>query len=253
MIHMMAKKRAKIITDNLSVNGRDYPVKIYVERRKNCSASIGKKAVYIHVPEFLPAAEQKKMIRNMKSWAHERLLAEPGRFEPKPIREYHDGDVLQVGAENYLLSISLAPNETGSARLRDNCIRIILPNDIEPAERHAMAGTLISRCVAGKRRPQIIGRLNELNEQHFGKTFNQVRLKNNKTRWGSCSSAGNINISTRLLFAPDDVIDYVLIHELAHLVEPSHSKKFWSLVRRAMLDYETRKQWLKDHAHECRF
>ena len=64
---------------------------------------------------------------------------------------------------------------------------------------------------------------------------------------------GNINISTRLLFAPDDVLEYVCIHELAHLIEHNHSQRFWMLVAQAMPDYTAKETWLKEKGDACRF
>jgi len=69
---------------------------------------------------------------------------------------------------------------------------------------------------------------------NLDKLKNKIFFKNAKSRWGSCSEAGNINVSTRLLFAPDEVLESVCIHELAHLIERNHSEKFWALVEQAM-------------------
>ena len=78
-------------------------------------------------------------------------------------------------------------------------------------------------------------------------------MKYNHSNWGSCSSKGNINLSTRLLFAPDDVIDYVIIHELAHRIEMNHSPRFWKLVSDAMPDYKEKEKWLKVHGGKLGF
>jgi predicted metal-dependent hydrolase len=68
-----------------------------------------------------------------------------------------------------------------------------------------------------------------------------VRIGNAKRRWGSCSASGNINFSWRLIMAPDDVIDYVILHELAHTIELNHSHRFWAIIAEVMPDYEQRK------------
>ena len=75
----------------------------------------------------------------------------------------------------------------------------------------------------------------------------------NSSNWGSCSSNKIINLSTRLLFAPPEVIDYVIIHELAHLVEANHSKRFWDLVASKMPNYKEQEQWLKTHGRHLDF
>jgi predicted metal-dependent hydrolase len=75
--------------------------------------------------------------------------------------------------------------------------------------------------------------------------FSSWRLKNNKTNWGSCSSKKNINLNWRLIMAPHEVIDYVIIHELCHLKQMNHSDKFWSLVERFDPSWKEHSNWLK--------
>ncbi len=76
-------------------------------------------------------------------------------------------------------------------------------------------------------------------------TFNQLRIRNQKTRWGSCSTSGNISLNYRLMKYRKEVIDYVIAHELCHLNEMNHSKKFWKLVERIIPDYKLLKKELK--------
>lgn len=81
----------------------------------------------------------------------------------------------------------------------------------------------------------------------------QVKFKNQKTRWGSCSSKKIINLNWRLIAAPTEVIDYILIHELSHLEHMNHSSKFWDLVEKHCPDYKTAEKWLKNHHHSLDF
>lgn len=80
-----------------------------------------------------------------------------------------------------------------------------------------------------------------------------VRFKNQKTRWGSCSSKKIINLNWRLIAAPIEVIDYILIHELSHLAHMNHSSKFWALVEKHCPDYMRSEKWLKEHHHSLDF
>lgn len=76
-------------------------------------------------------------------------------------------------------------------------------------------------------------------------TPKEIKINKAKTRWGSCTSEGNLNFSWRLILAPDPVIDYVVVHELAHLKEMNHSEKFWAIVEKELPDYRAREAGLK--------
>ncbi|HTL71230.1 MAG TPA: SprT family zinc-dependent metalloprotease [Candidatus Eisenbacteria bacterium] len=79
----------------------------------------------------------------------------------------------------------------------------------------------------------------------MGVTFRRIRLMSAKTRWGSCGPGGNLSFNWRLIRAPLDVLDYVVVHELAHLVEPNHSPRFWSKVAEYCPAFRDAKLWLR--------
>ncbi len=85
--------------------------------------------------------------------------------------------------------------------------------------------------------------------QKCGFRYARIKITTAEKRWGSCSSKGNLCFSYRLVMAPEAVIDYVIVHELVHLTQRSHSKRFWSEVKHIMPDYEKRRVWLKENGH----
>ena len=96
-----------------------------------------------------------------------------------------------------------------------------------------------------------IPRLNYFSDKYNLK-INQVRFKNQKTLWGSCSSKNNINLNYLLVMAPMIVIDYVIIHELVHTVHKNHSENFWNAVEAIMPDYKKAKKWLNKNGYKLR-
>jgi predicted metal-dependent hydrolase len=84
----------------------------------------------------------------------------------------------------------------------------------------------------------------------LGVTVKAIKLREQRSRWGSCSSSGNINYNWRLVLAPPHVLDYVAAHEVAHLVEMNHSPAFWATVQRTLPDMERGRAWLKAHGRE---
>lgn len=85
--------------------------------------------------------------------------------------------------------------------------------------------------------------------EEFNKIYNfkygKISIKNQKTRWGSCSRSGNINFNYKIALLPDRLADYIIVHELCHLGEFNHSKNFWNLVEKTIPDYEQRREELK--------
>jgi len=86
---------------------------------------------------------------------------------------------------------------------------------------------------------------------HFASLMNvtvgKVTIRNQKTRWGSCSSKGNLNFNCLLMLCPEEVRDYVVVHELCHRRELNHSVRFWQEVKKVLPDYQLRKNWLKEN------
>lgn len=107
----------------------------------------------------------------------------------------------------------------------------IKPTELERYKKKAEAH-LIKRC----------GYFAELMGVHYRK----IKINTAKTRWGSCNSKGDLNFTFRLILLPEDLIDYVVVHELAHIREMNHSDKFWSVVEEAMPNYKARKKQLKE-------
>ena len=80
-----------------------------------------------------------------------------------------------------------------------------------------------------------------------GVTYGRITIRNQRSRWGSCSSKGNLNFNCLLMLTPEEVQDYVVVHELCHRREMNHSERFWKEVEAVLPEYKKARQWLKEH------
>jgi predicted metal-dependent hydrolase len=97
----------------------------------------------------------------------------------------------------------------------------------------------------------------EARADHFAEEMNveydKIEIRNQRTRWGSCSTGGTISLNWRLIMAPPDVVDYLVVHELAHLTEQHHGREFWQLVGEHAPDYKDKAEWLEQNSAKLVF
>lgn len=248
-----AKNAIQKIIHLIKHEGIEIPVAVVWEPRRSIRAAIGKDAVTFRLPNYLTKEQQQHHLDRMETWLKNQLVKQPALLEQFTATLYRTGEVIWVGKRSYLLHVNFTDKKTHTGNLKDGVISLDIVQNHALAEQRKAAEHLISRLVARDFQPAVEQRVAELNRQHFGVEVKSVNLKYNHSNWGSCSRAGNINLSTRLLFAPDDVIDYVIIHELAHRVVPNHSARFWNEVARVMPDYQKKEQWLKLNGSACKF
>ena len=114
-----------------------------------------------------------------------------------------------------------------------------------PKHNKEIVNELLEQWYRKKAREIFTKRVNYFAPQ-IGKPVNRIAIRGQHTRWGSCSSKGNLNFNYRLLPATPEVIDYVVVHELCHLLHMNHGKEFWNSVEQILPDYKVHKHWLRE-------
>lgn len=235
------------------INGQEMPIEIHRERRTSWRYSFGKGRLIVRLPKVSLEYEN-QILEQLKKSLEERVEKKPALGTHYDTTNYKNNDVLTIGNQHYSLHIEDDDRKSHTAKLKPNrVIEIKLAAaDTEGGKQKAIS-TLLSRVISGHQSQEFNRRVLEFNHLYFRKNIKSISFKYNHTNWGSCSSSGNLNFSSRLLFAPVDVQNYVIIHELAHLVELNHSDRFWKLVSDAMPDYKEKEKWLKKNGSLCRF
>lgn len=253
-----------MIEDFIRVNDTRHPVQIHIEKRRSSRASIGKKAVYIRLPSHLPLSLRHAQIERFKKWALEKIAEGGIPATPVRTREYENGERIVIAGVPFTLVVrtpkrTVAQNRTPRTKARESGrivgreIRISCDMAFDRNRVQKRMSRLIAHSVGRHMLPVFETRIAELNRIHFGFRYERIRLKNMSSRWGSCSSKGNLNFALRLCLTPPEVIDYVIIHELAHIKQRNHSQSFWKLVGRAMPSWKEKRRWLRMNRESCVF
>ena len=134
--------------------------------------------------------------------------------------------------------------ESQRAWIRRQAARLRAEREASPLD-HVLTEAELSRMTKDLRK-KLADRLPVFAER-IGTTYGRVAVRRQKTRFGSCSSKGNLNFNCVLALMPDAILDYVIVHELCHRIEMNHSPAFWAQVASVLPDYRTRRKWLRDH------
>ena len=192
--------------------------------------------VVVVTPKFVSKRKINKFVERSEAWINQHLTKLKQR---KSFGETENE--LMIFGKKYQKIIELNQLNKIGVKITENKIVI---NPIENSSEKV--SNEITRFLKSTAEKYILPRTKQLAEKMILK-FNRVSLRQQKTRWGSCSSKKNLNFNWRLVHCSPQVIDYVIIHELAHLAHMNHSQKFWKFVEIFDPEYRKHRGWLKRH------
>lgn len=243
--------------EELRLEGIPVPVHLYVEARRYSRISLLRDRVNVRLPRRMSAQMRQQEFSALIDWARRRIGRKNMYGGEQLARDYTVLDNLAVNGETWKLHRTDEPGTKSFRSRMDTGSRELLIKGPFSDTGKTQAGEAVRKTVttllSRHYEPFAAGLVESVNDRTFRFGYKQVNLKYMTSRWGSCSSKGNINLSLRLLLIPEEVRDYVIVHELAHLREMNHSARFWALVARQMPDYRTRETWLKKHGSDYDF
>lgn len=161
-----------------------------------------------------------------------------------------EGQTVSALGKDFVVNVVGEGGARSRARIEGGAVNISLAEGIGGRQRSRQVSLLATKAISKGVMPDLLAHVNELNARHFGVELNRLALRDQKSRWGSYSKSTNsIYLNFRLLFAPAGVMDYVILHELAHIKELNHSRAFWALVGGAMPDYKEKRKWLRKNGN----
>ena len=216
--------------------------KVTCEVRQSDEATQPRIDVDLHgVRVVLPedsTTDPEELLKENAVWVLEKKQKYDAYREQIPNREFEEGERFPFLGDQYEIVVEQRP----SSQVIENEFRLA---------RHHVEQTSIKRALETlyrrKARELFEERANHFAEE-MGVEYDKIEVRNQRTKWGSCSTTGTLSLNWRLMMAPVDVLDYIVIHELAHLREQNHSEEFWSLVAEHDPEYTEHAEWLEENS-----
>ena len=210
-------------------------------RRKTISLHIKEDGrVVIYVPYHTPKGEIEGFIKEKESWVIKKI-SEKGRSIKETEKAFIPGEKFLYLGESY-------PLEIGDIYYRGLPLKLSFGRFILDKDRLEEARDLFIHWYKREAKEKIEGRLHYFSNRL--KLFPKgLKITSAKYRWGSCSRDSRLSFSWKIIMAPLSVIDYVLIHELVHIKEKNHSKRFWTYLETILPDYRKHRFWLKENGY----
>ncbi len=196
------------------------------------------------LPFLAPYKRAEEFLVKKEKWIRKNL---------EKIRKLEDSYTLfteetRFSTREHVLEISRSPEQNAHVSLKNKKILVQLPEqaDVRNPAIQEMIRWGIQAAWRKEAKKYLPARLGELSRKH-DLPYSRAFIKNNKTRWGSCSHRNNINLSLHLMRLPDHLVDYVLLHELVHTVHRNHSKRFWKDLEKLFPNARTTDRELKEY------
>lgn len=230
----------RLTSSGLTICGQ--PLTIHFSARKSFQIQIRPdKTVVARAPVFLNEREVFNMIKEKTLWIEKTLAAMPA---PLPPLEFKDGDSLTYRGTKITLNLVQTPGTKGSSvELSGETLIVHTPF----CERDTII-SLLKAWMKEQARKEIHSLIASLIPL-IKAAPHKITLREQKTRWGSCSSRGNLSFNWKIIMAPPEVLRYLVIHEMAHLIHMNHSGRFWKLVAKLDPGFKSHKKWLKEKGH----
>lgn len=212
-------------------------------RRKTISLSFDENVrLVVKAPSWMTAGRINAFVEAKSDWieaTRARLLSTRRRaLRERPRLE--TGDILPYLGDNRVLTVVREARSRVKITVAGERIIMCVPYEADYVQKR----TQLEKWYR-KQAGEIFEKKGKIYAPIVGVEYNKIHIKDQKSRWGSCSGKGNLNFNWRLIMAPEAVLDYVVIHELCHLIHMNHSPEFWKLVERMCPAYKEQKRWLK--------
>lgn len=231
--------------NKLTINEFDYKVKLELKTKKNSSARVYGDTIVLRISNKITKTKQNEHVNFLLENIEKKLSKKT--VQPIPIiLDMREAFVIKD--QTYRAQFVSAYRKSCKMVIEDNNTFIFtLPYNYHPHQIEEAVKKMLVKALSQLHKEYLEDMVANLNYKYFNNVINNVAFKPFKSKWGECNSQNDISINPYLLFAPDDVLEYIIIHEIAHIGMLNHSKGYWNIVDRILPDRKSKENWLKNN------
>ena len=211
-------------------------------RKKTASIKIEQGVVQVIVPKNLPQKEIDDLLKQKSNWIRQKLIIQQSVPLSTP-KEFVSGESFSYLGRNYRLKV--LKGDLQPVKLKQGYLQVTVP--MEQKSDQALIRKLLQDWYLDRASDKLEQKSIKYSEQ-MGVQPTKIKVKEYKSRWGSCNSRGEISYNWKIIMTPHRIVDYLVVHELSHLIHHNHSKQYWNQVRSIVPDYQDKRDWLKTNA-----
>lgn len=220
-----------------------YVVQRSPRRRKTVQIRVGGGCVEVLAPASASDKEVEEIVRKRATW----ILRRIGNNEPiHPQKRFISGETLPYLGRNVRLVVRTTEDRDLELRFDHWRFLVSVPSRLSQDERPSLVRSAIVRWFRAKAEQRIPARVSYWKARFYLENLPRVLIRDQRQRWGSCAPDGTLRFNWRIVMLAPDVLDYVVVHELAHLQQKGHSKEFWNRVATVLPDYASRRRRLRE-------
>ena len=227
----------------------DFPIEVVRSlKSKSAAIEIDKGIVKVTVPQNLSDYRVDELVKKRTIWIKKQLKIEAETPSLRP-KEYVNGETFSYLGRNYRLKC--VDDETRDVKLKHGYLTVHLSKALKANEKEYF----IKQSLKDWYQARALEKLKEKTKRYssiIGVTPKSVNVKEYKARWGSCSAKGDISFNWRIIISPHHIVDYIVVHELCHLLEYNHGSKYWKQVGSVIPNYDECRNWLKVYGEDLR-
>ncbi len=236
-------ERIKQVAVRLGSTTIDYTVRRSARRRKTVQISVVNGEVIVAAPRRTPARELEAIVRERTKWILKKFAEEAQK--PAPAR-FVTGETLPYLGENISLTVTLSHDPKPTVRFARQRFSVSVPANLDDEQRADAIRAALTAWYRDRAAEYLPGIVENWLPRLGSDKPTRILIRNQKQRWGSCSVDGTLRFNWRVMMLKPPLIEYIVVHELAHLAHSNHSRDYWAHVSTAMPDAQQRRKTLRD-------